>query len=105
MYISTGLRLNGTGNAVLGSEDSALITLNITEDIQLPKGSMAQLTHLIFLVHQPFGSLKLILPSHWSGFVFEGIQKEGLLNTFTDRGTAINSVAVTITLLNENYAL
>ena len=33
----------------LVQEDSALITLNITEDIQLPKGSMAQLAAPDFL--------------------------------------------------------
>ena len=84
-------------------EDSALITLNITEDIQLPKGSMAQLASPDFLGSS---TIRIIRSNsseslEWGSYL-KGIQKEGLLNTFTNRGTAISdSVAVTITLLNE----
>ena len=84
-------------------EDSALITLNITEDIRLPKGSMAQLAAPDFLGSSTIRIIKSDLQEtmEW-GSSLKGIQKEGLLNVFTDRGTAISdSVAVTITLLNE----
>lgn len=84
-------------------EDSALITLNITEDIQLPKGSMAQLASPDFLGSSTIRIIKSNSSEslEWGSYL-KGIQKEGLLNTFTDRGTAISdSVAVTITLLNE----
>ena len=84
-------------------EDSALITLNITEDIRLPKGSMAQLAAPDFLGSSTIRIIKSDSQEtmEW-GSSLKGIQKEGLLNVFTDRGTAISdSVAVTITLLNE----
>lgn len=87
----------------LVQEDSALITLNITEDIQLPKGSMAQLASPDFLGSSTIRIIKSNSSEslEWGSYL-KGIQKEGLLNTFTDRGTAISdSVAVTITLLNE----
>jgi len=87
----------------LVQEDSALITLNITEDIQLPKGSMAQLAAPDFLGSSTIRIIKSNSTEslEWGSYL-KGIQKEGLLNTFTDRGTAISdSVAVTITLLNE----
>jgi len=87
----------------LVQEDSALITLNITENIQLPKGSMAQLASPDFLGSSTIRIIKSNSsePLEWGSYL-KGIQKEGLLNTFTDRGTAISdSVAVTITLLNE----
>ena len=87
----------------LAQEDSALITLNITEDIQLPKGSMAQLASPDFLGSSTIRIIKSNSSEslEWGSYL-KGIQKEGLLNTFTDRGTAISdSVAVTITLLNE----
>lgn len=87
----------------LVQEDSALITLNITEDIQLPKGSMAQLAAPDFLGSSTIRIIKANSTEslEWGSYL-KGIQKEGLLNTFTDRGTAISdSVAVTITLLNE----
>lgn len=87
----------------LVQEDSALITLNITENIQLPKGSMAQLASPDFLGSSTIRIIKSNSSEslEW-GSSLKGIQKEGLLNTFTDRGTAISdSVAVTITLLNE----
>ncbi len=87
----------------LVQEDSALITLNITEDIQLPKGSMAQLAAPDFLGSSTIRIIKSNSSEYleWGSYLI-GIQKEGLLNTFTDRGTAISdSVAVTITLLNE----
>ena len=87
----------------LVQEDSALITLNITENIQLPKGSMAQLASPDFLGSSTIRIIKSNSSEslEWGSYL-KGIQKEGLLNTFTDRGTAISdSVAVTITLLNE----
>ena len=87
----------------LVQEDSALITLNITEDIQLPKGSMAQLASPDFLGSSTIRIIKSNSSEslEWGSYL-KGIQKEGLLNIFTDRGTAISdSVAVTITLLNE----
>lgn len=87
----------------LVQEDSALITLNITEDIQLPKGSMAQLASPDFLGSSTIRIIKSNSSEslEWGSYL-KGIQKEGLLNTFTDRGTAISdSVTVTITLLNE----
>ena len=87
----------------LVQEDSALITLNITEDILLPKGSMAQLASPDFLGSSTIRIIKSNSSEslEWGSYL-KGIQKEGLLNTFTDRGTAISdSVAVTITLLNE----
>lgn len=87
----------------LAQEDSALITLNITEDILLPKGSMAQLASPDFLGSSTIRIIKSNSSEslEWGSYL-KGIQKEGLLNTFTDRGTAISdSVAVTITLLNE----
>ena len=87
----------------LVQEDSALITLNITENIQLPKGSMAQLVSPDFLGSSTIRIIKSNSSEslEWGSYL-KGIQKEGLLNTFTDRGTAISdSVAVTITLLNE----
>ena len=87
----------------LVQEDSALITLNITENIQLPKGSMAQLASPDFLGSSTIRIIKSNSSEslEWGSYL-KGIQKEGLLNTFTDRGTAISdSVTVTITLLNE----
>ena len=87
----------------LVQEDSALITLNITENIQLPKGSLAQLASPDFLGSSTIRIIKSNSSEslEWGSYL-KGIQKEGLLNTFTDRGTAISdSVAVTITLLNE----
>ena len=87
----------------LVQEDSALIALNITENIQLPKGSMAQLAAPDFLGSSTIRIIKSNSTEtlEWGSYL-KGIQKEGLLNTFTDRGTAISdSVAVTITLLNE----
>ena len=87
----------------LVQEDSALITLNITENILLPKGSMAQLASPDFLGSSTIRIIKSNSSEslEWGSYL-KGIQKEGLLNTFTDRGTAISdSVAVTITLLNE----
>ncbi len=87
----------------LVQEDSALITLSISEDIQLPEGSMAQLASPDFLGSPTIRIIKSnsTEPLEWGSYL-KGIQKEGLLNTFTDRGTAISdSVAVTITLLNE----
>jgi methyl-accepting chemotaxis protein len=77
--------------------------LNITENIQLPKGSMAQLASPDFLGSSTIRIIKSNSSEslEWGSYL-KGIQKEGLLNTFTDRGTAISdSVAVTITLLNE----
>ena len=87
----------------LVQEDSALITLNIIENIQLPKGSMAQLASPDFLGSSTIRIIKSNSSEslEWGSYL-KGIQKEGLLNTFTDRGTAISdSVTVTITLLNE----
>jgi ABC-type transporter Mla subunit MlaD len=66
-------------------EDSALITLNITEDIRLPKGSMAQLAAPDFLGSSTIRIIKSDSQEtmEW-GSSLKGIQKEGLLNVFTD---------------------
>ena len=87
----------------LVQEDSALITLSISEDIQLPEGSMAQLASPDFLGSPTIRIIKSnsTEPMEWGSYL-KGIQKEGLLNTLTDKGTVISdSVTVTITLLNE----
>ena len=87
----------------LVQEDSALITLSISEDIQLPEGSMAQLASPDFLGSPTIRIIKSnsTEPLEWGSYL-KGIQKEGLLNTLTDKGTVISdSVTVTITLLNE----
>lgn len=87
----------------LVEEDSALITLNITEPIRLPKGSKAQLATPDFLGS---ASIRLIHSDNtefleW-GSKLEGVQKEGLLDSVTEKGTSLaDSVSTTLTLTNE----
>ena len=83
--------------------DSALITLNFTEPIRIPVGSKAQLAAPDLL-----GSSTIrILKSRNTQFInwgdqIEGVQKAGLLDTFSQKGASItDSVSVTLSLVNE----
>ena len=83
--------------------DSALITLNITEPIRIPVGSKAQLAAPDFLGSS---TIKIIKSGqnqyiNW-GDQIEGVQKPGLLDTFSEKGTALSdSVSITLSLVNE----
>lgn len=83
--------------------DSTLVSLNITEQISIPKGSKAQLVTPALLGTATIEIIKsdnqeLI---NW-GDSIEGVKKEGLVDSFTDRGSgAVDSLTTTISLANQ----
>lgn len=87
----------------LSDVDSALITLNITEPVKLPVGTKAQLASPDFLGSATIRLLKTegdnFMP--WGSYL-EGVKKEGILDSFSDRGTELaDSVSSTLDLTNE----
>ncbi len=83
--------------------DSTLVTLNITEPISIPVGSKAQLATPALL---GTATIEIVKSSNqqlisWGDFI-EGVHKEGLVDSFTDRGSDIvDSVSTTLELTNE----
>ncbi len=83
--------------------DSTLVALNITEPISIPVGSKAQLATPALLGTATIEIIKSDNQElvNWGDFI-EGVHKEGLVSSFTDRGSDIvDSVSTTLELTNE----
>ncbi len=83
--------------------DSTQVTISITEPINIPVGSKARLVTPDFIGTATIEIVKSEDTEfiEWGDFI-EGIQKEGLLDSFTEKGTSItDSVATTLELTNQ----
>ncbi|MEQ9308243.1 MAG: MlaD family protein [Balneolaceae bacterium] len=86
----------------LPEEDSILVTLNITEDIEIPVGSKAMLVTPLALGSS---SIEIIRSERkerleWEGYL-KGVREAGLLEGLSDKGASMaDSVSVSINKLN-----
>ena len=99
-----GLKV-GTVKALqyLPEEDSVLVTLNITEDINIPLGSKAKLVVPNFIGSS---SIEIIKGNNsqsieWGAFI-NGDSEDGLLDGLSEKGSSMaDSAAVTLQLTNQ----
>ena len=98
-----GLKIGTVKELVyLPEEDSIRVTINITEDIVIPVGSVAKLVVPNFIGSPTIEIIKSgnSTPIEWEGKI-KGVKEEGLLDSFTDKATSISdSVEISINKIN-----
>ncbi|RNC83886.1 MAG: MCE family protein [Balneola sp.] len=86
----------------LPNGDSTLVTLNISEPISIPIGSKAQIVPALLGT----ASIEIVKSDNqqmisWGDFI-EGTHEEGVVESFSDKGSDIaDSVAITLSLTND----